>query len=233
MIQKHSFILWAKPIQEDFEITVNKVYQLLLALRDFGPELSPKYKTVRRKKDARPFIISREALAEIIKKKIDSSDMKDLGCHFGFFSSLNDNAAAGIGLSVGICYPKFNNCFSVNLPLSLPIYESAEVDEKLIETFKQCIIIFDPFWACISNHVNTSRYSGYFQDELPTTLHWVNYLDKDIVEKIGEEKLKAAPVGLVKKFNEGYFIKLKEMPIDDKATEDIVLQQRANQYFQL
>ncbi len=231
MLQTHSIILWARPTVEDFEDTVTKAHRLLLALQAFGPEISANYKKVRRKKDARPFVLTRENLAEIINDGVNSSNNKALGSTFGFFSSLNNNDASGILLSIGVSSPKFYNTFSVSLPPSLPVYSNTAINQRLVATFKQCITIFDPFWGCVRNRINSNRYNGFFQNNFPTTVHWLNYFGNDIVEKIGEEKLKAAPLKKVEKYYKGYFIKLKEMPINDDIPEDIVLQQKANQYF--
>ncbi len=233
MLQTHSMILWARPAVEDFETTVTKVHQLLLALQAFGPEISANYKTVRRKKDARPFVLSKETLIELIKAKAVSSNMDDLGYRISFFSSLNDNDAAGIGLTVGVSSPKFYNTFIINLPQSLPVYSNIEINQRLVATFKQCITIFDPFWGCVSNHVNSNRYNSHFHNDLPVTIHWLNYFGNDIVERIGEEKIKAAPLKTVERHHNGYFLELKDMPIDDEVEADIKLQTTANNYFQL
>jgi hypothetical protein len=54
-----------------------------------------------------------------------------------FFSSLKEDESAGISILVGASNSSITNNFIVNLPVSLPIYESPEVNKRLITVFKE------------------------------------------------------------------------------------------------
>jgi len=105
--------------------------------------------------------------------------------------------------------------------------------EKLILLFKECITVFEPFWGGISNSLNIRRYDGYWGDILPTTIHWVNYFGNQVSEALGEAKILSSPTYFKEKYNSGYFVLLKEEPINDESEEDLDLQQKANIHFGL
>lgn len=236
MIQRHSFILWAKATNEDFKVSLNKVHELLLALKDFGPQLSPNYITAKRKKNALNFDWYIETLEELLKKGVNKEGktiFPELGYRLSFFSSLKDDDSAGISILIGASNPIITNTFVVNLPLSSPIYGSYEVNKRLISLFKKCIVVFNPFWACIGNGVNIRRYDGYWADKLPTAIHWVNYFGNEVSKTFEETKIKSAPIYTKEKFHSGYLLVLKDEPINDEIEDDIKLQQKANKYFGL
>lgn len=236
MLQRHSLILWANAANEDFQVSLNKAHDLLLALKEFGPELSPNYITAKKKKEAPNFDWSLETLQELLKKGVNKEGktvFPDLGYSVSFFSSLKDDDSAGISMLVGASNSSITNNFIVNLPLSLPIYESPEVNKRLITVFKECVRIFSPFWACIGNGVNLRRYDGYWSDKLPTAIHWVNYFGSDVSKTFGEAKITSSPTYSKEKLHSGYLIVLKDGPINDEIEDDIKLQQRANSHFSL
>lgn len=236
MIQRHSLILWAKAANEDFQVSLNKAYDLLLVLKEFGPELSPNYITAKRKRDSQRFDWNIKTIQELLQKGINKEGktiFPDLGYRVSFFSSLKEDDSAGISMTVGVSKPNYINNFIVNLPVSLPIYENPEVNKRLITVFKECIRIFNPFWACIGNNVNLRRYDGYWGDTLPTAIHWVNYFGSDISKTFGDAKIMSSPTYTKERFCSGYLIGLKDEPINDEVEEHIKVQRKANKHFNL
>jgi hypothetical protein len=236
MLQSHSLILWANASNEEFQVSLNKAHDLLLALKDFGPELSPNYLPANRKKDVTNFDWSLETLQELFKKGINKEGeiaFPDLGYELSFFSSLDEDESAGISMTLGVRNNKFINNFVVDLPLSLPIYESLEVNKRLITVFKECVRIFNPFWACIGNDVNLRRYDGYWGNKLPTAIHWVNYFGSEVSKTFGDVKITSSPTYIKEKFHSGYLLLLKNGPINDEIEDDVKLQHRANKHFSL
>jgi hypothetical protein len=234
MVQRHSFILWSNPNSEDYQVTVNKVYDLLTVLKEFGPELSPIYITAKRKKDAQIFDGEKKTLEELLKKGVNKegkTEFPDLGYRISFFSSKKEDESAGISILAGVKDQKLINSFIVNLPLSFPVYSDTDMSNNLINLFKQCIRIFDPFWACISNNVNIRRYDGYWNEQSPTTVHWVNYFNNEVTQKMGKDKVASAPMSRKEKYNRGTLLILKNKPINDEDEEEIKLQHFVNKHF--
>jgi hypothetical protein len=231
MPQTHSMILWAAPTKEDFKETVNKAYQILTALKEFGPELSPNYITNLIKKDAKQFSLDYDSLAELIRKGVNKEGNRvfpDLGYRINFFSSLNDVDNTGISLTLGVTNSKLKNTFIVNFPISLNVFDD-NISIGLIELFKTCNNIFNPFWGCILNSGTLIRYKTLFKNDLATTIHWVNFWGEDIIRKVSEEKISKASLYSREKIdNKGYLLILKRKPIDDNSQNDIRIQNETN-----
>lgn len=236
MIQMHTMVLWSETRVEKFDVIVRRAFDTMQALKEFGIELSPNYLTVARKKNAKPFEWSFKAFEEVVKNGLNKEGknvFQKLGYSFSFFSSLIEKESASINMTVGVTNSKFKNTLVVNLPQSLPIFNDSIVIEKLIRVFKDCTITFEPFWGCIANKANSRRFDGYLNDVLPTTTHWVNYWGKDIVNRLDVQKLEKEQTFLIENLGDGYFLKLKETPINNECTADILLQDKANNYFGL
>lgn len=234
MIQVHSMILWANAKNEDFKTSVDCAYALIMALKEFGTELSPNYLTAKRKKEAKLFDYNYETLEELLRKGVNKEGktvFADLGYSVSFFSSFVEKDSAGISLHVGTTNPRFKNNLVVNLPQTCPIYIDTIIGERIINLFKKCVEIFDPFWGCLSNATNVNRYDGYWGDTLPTSIHWINYFGENIIKQFSVKKIEKSPLYRVEKLSKGYFLQLKTTPIDNNNEEDIKIQIKANKYF--
>jgi len=220
-------IIWAKANQEDFKVTVDKAYRLLKALKDYGSEFSPNYLPAYHKKDAKQYDLSYETLEILIQKgrnKEGNRVFPDLGYHVSFFSALNDDDSAGISLTIGMSNPKFINSFVVHFPISLNIFDD-NATEKLIYLFKKSILIFDPFWGCISSSLNQQRLGPFYENDKPKRVHWVNFWDMNTIRSITEEKIKKAPLYSIEKIDaKGYILILEKKPFDDNDEADVKLQ---------
>ncbi|KAF5028239.1 hypothetical protein [Sedimentibacter saalensis] len=234
MLQVHSIILWANAKNDEFKTSVDRAYALIMALKEFGTELSPNYLTAKRKKDAKPFDYTYETLEELIRKGVNKEGktvFADLGYSVSFFSSLVEQDSAGIKFHVGTSNPKFIDTFIIHLPQTCPIYTDTTIGERLINLFKKCVDIFDPFWGCLGNGVNARRYDGYWGDTLPTSTHWINYFGESVTKQLSVTRIEKCPIYKVEKLSKGYFLQLKTTPIDDTNEGDIKIQANANKYF--
>ena len=234
MIQRHSIILWSRAADEEFKVTVDRAYSIIMALKEFGTELRPDYLTAMSKKNARLFDYSYETFEELICKGVNKEGkiiFADLGYSISFFSSKVEQNSAGIRMHIGTTNPKFKNTLVIALPQTCPLYTDAIFDARLIELFKKIADIFDPFWGCIGNGINIRRYDGYWGDKLPTATHWINYFGQSLIEQLSIKKIEKSPVYRTEKLSNGYLLQLEKAPIDDTDEEDIKIQTRANEYF--
>jgi hypothetical protein len=231
MIQAYSMILWAKANREDFKVTVDKAYNVLITLKEYGPELSPNYLPAYRKKDVKPYDLNYSNLEQLIKKNVNREGnlvFEDLGHTIGFFSSLKDDDSAGIHFSIGISNPQFTNSLVVDFPLSMDIFNDS-ISESLLSLFKKCVLIFDPFWGCIKSSFSLNKFGTIRKNEKPTTIHWVNYWDKDLARKVTEQRIESASLYLKEKTeNGGYLLVLQKKPDDYNSEEDMKLQDKVN-----
>jgi hypothetical protein len=228
MIQSYSLILWAKAKQEDFKVSVDKAYQLLMTLKEFGPETSPNYLPAYRKKDVKRFELNYENLEALMEKKKKKQIFPDLGYTIQLFSSLTDDNSAGIMMSIGISYPKLVNSLVVDLPYSLDVFND-NISRRLIILFSKCTILFDPYYGCIANSSNTKKFDGLWKNDMPTSVHWINFWGNDIVNRVSENMINNIQWDSSKKVDDkGYILILQKKPIDNNLEEDIRLQSNIN-----
>jgi hypothetical protein len=231
VLQTYSMILWAKANHEDFKVTVDKAYRLLSSLKEYGTELSPNYLPAFRKKEVKPYELDRETLGNLLKKGVNKEGERTspyLGYHVSFFSALNDDDSAGISLTIGMNDPSFTNSLVIHFPPSLNIFDR-DISERLIALFKNCVKIISPFWGGIISSYTIRRYATIYKNNLPTTIHWVNFWGEDIIHRISEDKINKASLHSLEKIDsKGYILILKHIPIDDNSEEDIRLQSEVN-----
>lgn len=233
MLQTYSMILWSKAKYEDFNITIDKSYRLLTTFKEYGPELSPNYLPAYLKKESKIFNLNYENLEELLKRRVNKKGnviFSDLGYHIRFFSDLNDDNSAGISLIIGVSNPKFNNSLVVNFPISLNIFDE-DISNRLITLFKTCTQIINPFWGCIANSLSLRKLGleSHYENGKPTTIHWINFWNEDIIHNVSEDKIKNAPLFSFERIGDiGYILILKKTPIDINSEEDIRLQIKFN-----
>lgn len=233
-LQTHTLILWAHPNNESFKSTIERAYSVLVLLRDFGDELSPNFLTVKSKADAKPFDVKLENLENVIRKGVNKeggSNFPELGYRISFFSSLDDKNSAKISLTIGTSNPQLKNSLVINFPQNFHLYQDEALREKVMKLFKELSSVFNPYWGCIQNDVNANRLDVLWDKSLPTSIHWANFFGFDIVNLLGVARVQSAPISEVLKASAGYFIKLKDTPIDDNDIRDVKLQESINVYF--
>lgn len=235
-MQRHTMILWSKAKNEEFESIAKKGFQILQSLKEYGEELSPNYFTGYNKANCVEFDGTYETFKEALKRGVSKEGnnvFEDIGYSISFFSSLDDDKSSGISMHLGSCFPRIKNTLVVNISYSLDILQDIDVADRVFKVFKDCCKIFNPFWGCIANEVNKKRYSGYINNNLPTTVHWLNYWGIDTVNQVGEVKIQEAPICFKEKIGNGYLLRLKQFPINDFEEENVILQNNINNYFNL
>ncbi len=227
-MQYHELIFWAKPIKEDFKTTVQKCYNILQYLSSVDDNIAPNYITANRKKDAKKFVLSNENVNDIFKKNINQENgiiFEKLGYSLSFFSSLENKKSASISIHIGVLDERFMNTLIITLPENYQINKNIKLAEKLTRIFKECCTLFNPFWGAITNIHNIDRFNNeYIKNSIPTTIHWVNYWDNEILSRVGFEKFKNIPYIQINKMTTGCIIIFQNRPIDDNSESDIQLQ---------
>lgn len=226
MIQKHSIILWRKAEKADksFEEIAEETYKVLNLFQNHPQEMRPNFLTGRTKKDVKEFKWNYENFCNILKKGINKEGEKifeDLGYSLSFFSSMDEKESYAFQIETGNKNEKFYNTLIINLPLSLNLFDK-ENSEKMIELFEELVMIYRPFWGCVSNSALSRKYGKFLDGGLPTTVHWMNYWSEDIIETIGMKKIQKIVDGnSMISFQDGIML-IKDTALDIDKEEDFI-----------
>lgn len=241
MIDTYSLILWAPPKKEIKEEQVQKIYDILSALIEFGEPFLPNYLPAKRKSECKPFVLKHDNIEKLLKKspKYEELDEKlGVGKTIGFFSSLEDDDSSVITISIGNSNPRGNNTIMINFPANFD-FNQPDISDKLSKLFKELIKIFEPYWGCISGWFNSQQYDGYYNHDrgIPNALFWMNYWGEDIASKLKVskeiKKEKIDRLHRIEEYQKGYFIRLQELPIDINNESQINFQNEMNITFGL
>lgn len=193
MIQRHSIILWKKAEEENkiFEEISAEAYEVFKLFHNYPQKLRPNYSTAKTKKNIRRFDWNYENFSNELKKGINKegkNTFENLGYSISFFSSMDEEDSCTFQMRAGNKNEKFFNTLIVNLPLSLNLYDE-KMAGKISNLFEKLVQAYMPYWGCVSNKVLSRKYGQYLEENLPTTIHWINYWSEDITSAIGMEKI--------------------------------------------
>lgn len=169
MIDTYTMILWAKANNNGIDTQAKQVFDILNTLSQV-PYLRPKYLTAYQKKDTTEFELTLENIEKLITKKRDKQ-FEELGSKISFFTSLNDNDSVGISISIGVSKAKFQNTVVLDLNIDYKEQSVKKFDE-LSEIFKKLVIVFAPFYGCITSRSNGSMFDTYYDktNNTPTSI---------------------------------------------------------------
>lgn len=236
IIETNSLVLWAKASNEDFSSIVEKAYSVLSVMKNFGDEFGPNYLTGHRRKNVNTFDLNHKTLGKVIASGINKergTEFPTLGYEISFVSSLKVKEATRISMTVGVSNPIFVNNLVVDFSEQLDLFNNIELCDKITELFRNCCQAFNPYWGCVVNNVNMNRFESLYGRKLPSSIHWINYFGRDIVNLLGIEEIESAPAFSIEKLGLGYCIRMQKKSICDSNLEDIKKQATINNYFGL
>jgi len=220
-------ILWANSRILGLDEMTDITYRLLNSLKAYGEELEQKYQKVLIKMLAYEEEFTRDRVREIVEEGISDYFLEWhglLNSSIGLFSSLEDSKSSGFSIYLGNTGTKLINTCIISLPRRFSGTTSRKDDFVLL--LKQLIEIFDPFYAFVPDNKNKPHDMQYRIDKKPTSVHWLNYYDKDTAKAIGRLKLLTA--GGVERFHDGYFLRMQDDPIDIHNPAHLALQTKWN-----
>lgn len=227
-MEKHTLLFWSPPSSETFDILANKGYQIISALKKFGTELHPNYLSANKKSEATKFDFSREMLEESLRKSVNKEGKEEfphLGYGMQFFSSLNESESSSISIRIGNTNPRFKNTVVIGLSQEFDVMNTSD---RLTTLFTELIEVLHPFWGAIVNDKNSNRYEGFWKNNMPTTVHWLNFFGSDLVNRIGAKKIQKADWHRVQQISEGYYLQLSAEPILDADIGAVSKQNKTN-----
>jgi hypothetical protein len=221
-------LFWKKPEITNIDEITAMTFSILASMKQFGRYLSPDYLVADSKSNAKRFELSIDSVRDILDKSVNKEGGKsfpELGRTFGFFSSLDDDLSSGITINIGASHPRIKNSIVVNLPISNVLI--SEKDIFAFETlFKQIVIDFTPFWACVYSSKSSKKFGKLWSGSKPVSTQWMNYFDTSVVQSIGESRIKE--LRGIEELNGGYYFKLFSELFDANNPEHERLQEKAN-----
>lgn len=226
MIDTYTMILWAKANNNGIDTQAKQVFDILNTLSQV-PYLRPKYLTAYQKKDTTEFELTLENIEKLITKKRDKQ-FEELGSKISFFTSLNDNESVGISISIGVSKAKFQNTVVLDLNFDYKKQSVKKFDE-LSEIFKKFVIIFAPFYGCITSRSNGSMFDTYYDktNNTPTSIFDINYWGIDIINNLPISEIQEKVFECIE-MNRGYYIRLQKEPVNISNIDHIKLQKDIN-----
>ena len=193
MIQRHSIILWKKADtnNRNFDDIAKEAFATLNVLYDYPIECRPNYVTGFSKKDTKEIDWDFENFKKILVNGVNREGdeiFQGLGSTISVFSSLDEEKSFSFEMTVGNRDERFYNSLVINIPLFFSLNEDRN-SNFICEIFRKLVLNFNPFWGCVSNKVIARRYGEYLHNGIPTTIHWLNYWEKEIEAKIGSQRI--------------------------------------------
>ncbi|QUI24756.1 hypothetical protein HZI73_21710 [Vallitalea pronyensis] len=217
----YNMILWAHAQKEEFKHTIDKAYGLLNILAAFDQQFIPRYIPAKSKKLAKEFDGTRDHLIRLLEKGVNQENgiiFEDLGRRISFFTSKITKESAYISMMVGVSNEDFINSLVVRFPQCINFTKAFNV--KVEEMFKACCMSFKPYWGCISNTETVKKYDyKHWNNGLPTSVHWMNYFDETLKQKLPMYKLHEMDIYL-DNLEKGCVLRIKDAPIDSKLEYD-------------
>lgn len=93
---------------------------------------------------------------------------------------------------------------------------------KIAMLFQKLVERFEPFWGCVANSKIALKY-GYF-DKLncvPFTMYWLNYLNQNTIEIIGNDKIKDILSEYASVTLKDGILRFGDVPFDYEKIEDV------------
>ena len=225
MIQCLEMKFSIEPKKREFNDVIEETYQFMLLLKEAGLGVEPNYETVWKKRDAKLFDWSYENFSNMMKKEL-KPDEEELGVSIGFFSSLDDDESGGILVAIGSSDKRINDMVQISFPNTTAF--DKETAQKIEVLFRKSIELLHPFYGVIRNTKNFERYLDSERGRFPFTVHWLKYYaSPELVDILGKADGKYN-FYQKEKFQDGYYFKIQELPIDDDNEEDIKRQMEIN-----
>lgn len=233
--QTWTVILWRKPEEQDkpFEIIAQEAYDTLNVLQEYPQDIRPNYLSATKKSLTRQIEWEKNVFFELLRKNVSKrgkEEFAELGYTVQFFSSLRDDESCGILLSAGIKDYRFVNSFCLELPYNMDVSEH-DNSKMISELFCDLVSQFHPFWGVVTNNKLKVGDSGYYIQNKPTYLSWMNYFSEETLANIGKNKIQE----IINKCPEAYFkngtLCLRENALNAAVDEDKKLFEYVNKIY--
>lgn len=226
MQQRQTLLLWKKHenIDAEFDSVFEQFVALLKVFSGYPGNLRPNFDTAWIKEEAKSIPVERKELYTWLRNHRVPASKKHPSDYLGYsasmFSSQNKLESSGFQFSVGNKSDMFVNSLVIHLPIQLSCHDR-EMSELIFKLFCELCETFKPFYGCVSNSVIMKKQKKYMRDGLPTTIHWANFWDTDIINLIGKQKIEGAKSKFPLASYENGFFRIRETMIDSSDPDDM------------
>ena len=105
------------------------------------------------------------------------------------FTSLDSLCSCSFLLHIGSGHTRLTDSVLIKFPLCWN-WQNSDVITQIEKLFMELVKLFCPYWGCVAN-LGLTNEKKYVVDEMPTTLHWLNFFSESALKKIGPKKLQA------------------------------------------
>lgn len=154
------------------------------------PEFSTLYIPASKKDEVKEAVLSKECIEALLHKSEHNSALTDkTGYTLSFFTSLDSLCSCSLLLHIGSAHAQITDSILIKFPLCWN-WQNIDVTTRLEKLFMELIRLFCPYWGCVAN-LGLTNEKRYVVDDMPTSLHWLNFISESALKKIGFQKLQA------------------------------------------
>ncbi len=190
-MERLTLLLWRRPSLEK-KYTATEIAAEMLSIiettQEYFPEFSTLYIPATRKDKVEGAILSKEWIESLLhKSEHNAALIVKTGYTLSLFTSLDSLCSCSFLLHIGSAHAELTDSILIKFPLYWNWNNSGLVD-RLEKLFMELVKIFVPYWGCVANLGLTDK-KKYVVDDMPTTLHWLNFISESALKKINPQKL--------------------------------------------
>lgn len=235
MVQRETLVMWRRKEEEslDFYSIANRAYQCFQILCQGEEDFRPNYQTRRANQKPKSVPLEQQAFFEyVMKKRVKApTNMRAdaLGYTFSMYSSEDSSRSSSFMFHVGGKDSVMPNSIIVGFPINrdFSVVKNAQIVRDL---FDKLTVAFEPFWGCVYNSLINEQYHSFISDNIPTTIHWLNYFSPDFASAF-QERIHAIVEHIPEASYKNGVLCLRPSAFDANNPDDIEYQRMVHETF--
>ena len=192
-MERLTLLMWRKPSLEKKHNATDVASEMLNIIeitRECIPEFSTFYIPASKKNGVKEAVLSKECIESLLHKSEHNTVLIDkTGYTLSLFTSLDSLCSCSFLLHIGSGHTRLTDSVLIKFPLCWN-WQNSDVITRIEKLFMELVKLFCPYWGCVAN-LGLTNEKKYVVDEIPTTLHWLNFFSESALKKIGPKKLQA------------------------------------------
>lgn len=210
---QYCMLLWRKP-SNDMDSLITDAYQTFSVFVQLGGEFAPRYLTGSKKTCTPEFSWSKKNFKkQLLDCPVNRGNeaLGNLGYSVSFFSSHNEKGSLSFRATLGNQRLGAFDVIVVNFPSTLT--EDHFFKEQLADIFKKCVVLFNPYWGCVTEAMATGKFSPLVVNGIPSAIHRMNFWSQELINLMGDVITKQIFKSYNFSPNNGFF-QINEAPVE-------------------